>query len=142
LARLVRDFHPHRRFLAPSQSKENRMTGKRELKTNSNAVSVMAMQNAGPVANDPVSAVDHEEIARLAYSYWQARGCPNGSPEKDWYHAENDLRQPIVAAVASDNADGPGLHPILDARAVPDGPHLIPQGPSRGPSPQRSLIAD
>ena len=43
---------------------------------------------------------DHEEIARLAYSYWQARGCPIGSPEEDWYRAENELRQPIAAAAA------------------------------------------
>jgi hypothetical protein len=25
-----------------------------------------------------------EEIAKLAYSYWLARGCPEGSPEEDW----------------------------------------------------------
>ena len=35
----------------------------------------------------------HEEIALLAYSYWQARGCPNGSPEEDWFRAEDELRE-------------------------------------------------
>ena len=34
-----------------------------------------------------------EEIARLAYHYWQARGCPGGSPEEDWFRAEHDLRR-------------------------------------------------
>jgi hypothetical protein len=33
-----------------------------------------------------------EEIARLAYSYWEARGCPEGSPEEDWLIAEQQLR--------------------------------------------------
>jgi hypothetical protein len=31
---------------------------------------------------------EHQRIARLAYSYWQERGCPDGSPEKDWVRAE------------------------------------------------------
>jgi hypothetical protein len=47
-----------------------------------------------------VSSEDYEAIALLAYSYWQARGCPIGSPEEDWYRAENDLRQPMAAASA------------------------------------------
>jgi len=34
----------------------------------------------------------HEEIARLAYSYWEARGCPHGSSLEDWLRAERDLR--------------------------------------------------
>jgi len=33
----------------------------------------------------------HEEIARLAYEHWQQRGCPAGSPEVDWLHAEKKL---------------------------------------------------
>jgi hypothetical protein len=35
--------------------------------------------------------VTHEEIARLAYECWQERGCPEGSPEIDWYLAEQNL---------------------------------------------------
>jgi len=33
-----------------------------------------------------------EAVARLAYSYWQARGCQGGSPETDWLRAEQELR--------------------------------------------------
>ena len=75
------------------------MAKKGESTTHHNAESISAVHNAGPDANDPVSE-DHEEIARLAYSYWQARGCPIGSPEEDWSRAENELRQPIAAAAA------------------------------------------
>ncbi len=32
-----------------------------------------------------------EKIALLAYSYWQARGCQGGSPEEDWYRAEQEI---------------------------------------------------
>jgi hypothetical protein len=27
-------------------------------------------------------------IAELAYYLWRERGCPDGSPEEDWYKAE------------------------------------------------------
>ena len=33
----------------------------------------------------------YEEIARLAYSYWEARGRRGGSPWEDWFRAERDL---------------------------------------------------
>ncbi|MCC7175443.1 MAG: DUF2934 domain-containing protein [Bryobacterales bacterium] len=31
-------------------------------------------------------------IARLAYSYWEARGGQGGSAEEDWLRAEQELR--------------------------------------------------
>jgi hypothetical protein len=34
----------------------------------------------------------HAEIAALAYSYWEARGCVGGSQEEDWLRAEQKLR--------------------------------------------------
>lgn len=33
-----------------------------------------------------------EEIARRAYSYWEARGYQGGTPEEDWLRAEQELR--------------------------------------------------
>ena len=34
----------------------------------------------------------HEVVQRLAYEYWEKRGHPIGSPEVDWFAAENDVR--------------------------------------------------
>ncbi|MBV8841677.1 MAG: DUF2934 domain-containing protein [Bryobacterales bacterium] len=31
------------------------------------------------------------DIAPLAYSYWQQRGCPDGSPQEDWFRAQQEL---------------------------------------------------
>jgi Protein of unknown function (DUF2934) len=57
-------------------------------------------------ARTPVSRVRHdayqvpavaapapspEEIARLAYAYWEARGRQHGSHQEDWYRAEREL---------------------------------------------------
>ena len=30
---------------------------------------------------------NREQIAALAHALWQARGCPDGSPQEDWFHA-------------------------------------------------------
>lgn len=34
-------------------------------------------------ANDAV-----DQVSNLAYLFWQSRGCPEGSPEVDWFRAE------------------------------------------------------
>ena len=34
----------------------------------------------------------HEQVARLAYVLWQERGRPEGSPEVDWYQAEEQVQ--------------------------------------------------
>jgi len=34
----------------------------------------------------------HQDIATLAHKLWQARGCPEGSPDEDWFHAAHELR--------------------------------------------------
>ena len=39
------------------------------------------------------SSPTHGEIAALAYSLWEARGCPEGSPEEDWLNAEGALNE-------------------------------------------------
>jgi len=52
---------------------------------------------AGPVVEQ---ALDQEAVARLAYFYWEDRGCQNNSPEEDWFRAEAEVRN-LLAAVAT-----------------------------------------
>lgn len=33
-----------------------------------------------------------QEIAALAYEHWQARNCPEGSPEEDWFRAVKEVQ--------------------------------------------------
>lgn len=60
---------------------------------------------AAPAAADPVpetlaalsaaagfTSGEQEEIERLAYSYWEERGCPGDSPDEDWFRAEAEVR--------------------------------------------------
>jgi len=37
------------------------------------------------------TAPEPEQVASLAYTLWQQRGCPEGSPEADWLQAEEEL---------------------------------------------------
>jgi hypothetical protein len=39
-----------------------------------------------------IAAFGHDDIAALARELWQARGCPDGSPDEDWFHAVEILR--------------------------------------------------
>ena len=39
-----------------------------------------------------VPVFGHDEIAELANKLWRERGCPEGSPEEDWFHAAEQLR--------------------------------------------------
>jgi hypothetical protein len=58
--------------------------------------------------------VSKEEIAQLAYSYWEARGRPHGSAAEDWLRAERDLREATGAAAAPSteaNKSAPGTAP-------------------------------
>jgi len=60
------------------------------------AIAAAGEERAKPKVNGPVrlqpSPITHEEIARLAYSYAEARGFQGGSPEDDWKRAERELR--------------------------------------------------
>ena len=40
-----------------------------------------------------VSNPRHEEIEKLAYRLWEERGEPLGSPEDDWFRAEQAIIQ-------------------------------------------------
>ncbi len=42
----------------------------------------------------------HDEIELLAYRLWQERGEPFGTPEVDWFEAENELK----SAASSEDA--------------------------------------
>ena len=39
------------------------------------------------------ASFDETETAALAHRLWLDRGCPEGSPEHDWFLAERELRQ-------------------------------------------------
>ena len=61
-----------------------------------------SVETPAALQNTPVTTPyepSTEEIATLAYSYWEARGCQGGCPEEDWVHAEQELRARVSSPV-------------------------------------------
>jgi hypothetical protein len=46
---------------------------------------------AVPLGAAPAGISEQDQIAKLAYSYWEARGHQGGSPEEDWLRAEREF---------------------------------------------------
>jgi hypothetical protein len=43
-------------------------------------------------STEPTTVNPNDKIEALAYLHWLDRGCPIGSPEEDWFQAENELK--------------------------------------------------
>jgi hypothetical protein len=60
-------------------------------------------QNPETAGTNRMPATDNgnreAEIAVRAYELWKERGCPDGSPEFDWFRAEQELSEPVNATL-------------------------------------------
>ena len=67
-----------------------------------NSVSAEKSENAKAPSSSPSvlpgSDPTFDQVAQLAYSYWEARGYQGGSSEEDWLRAENELRYNMAAS--------------------------------------------
>ena len=53
---------------------------------------VATVTEVSPVPASANVPIETEEVAALAYSYWEARGFQGGSQDEDWLRAEHELR--------------------------------------------------
>jgi hypothetical protein len=91
--------HAHRAG-AEHHGKEDHLTGhesSRQALEHSNQAYLHPLQEHPKAGSDQgISVIAHEakeqDIAALAYEFWQARSRPEGSPEEDWYRAVEELR--------------------------------------------------
>lgn len=82
--------HAHR--VAEQQGKQDHLTAHEDSRQ-ALEHSQDAHQHTQPAtAGHGITAFKHADIAALAYELWQARGCPDGSPEEDWFRAAAALR--------------------------------------------------
>ena len=67
------------------------------MSVNERAVAAAAGAESSP-ADEPESDMEFHaeladaEIAARAYSHWEQRGFAGGSPDEDWFRAEEELR--------------------------------------------------
>ncbi len=84
---------------AEHHGKEDHLTGNESSRQgrehNNSAYLVAQKENQGPGTGQSADGIAHEakqhQIAALAYKLWQDRSCPDGSPEHDWFRAEEAL---------------------------------------------------
>ncbi len=86
--------HAHR-AAAEHHDKEDHETGQqmsRQALEHSQKAYEQTQEKLHSHAGHVVKTFGHEDIAVRAYELWEARGCPFGSPEEDWYRAAHELR--------------------------------------------------
>jgi hypothetical protein len=92
--------HAHR-TATENQGKQDHQTGQehsREALEHSQAAHQRTMETHAQAANQQgIIEFGHKDIAALAHQLWVERGCPEGSPEEDWFQAVEKLR---IAAAA------------------------------------------
>jgi hypothetical protein len=90
--------HAHRTG-AERHGQEDHLTGhenSRQVLEHSNKAYLLAQkEHQRTRTGDGISIAAHtaseQDIAALAYEFWQARGGPVGSPEEDWFRAVETL---------------------------------------------------
>lgn len=71
---------------------------------NADAAQVTIKPQEAVVKTVPLKPPSDERVAGLAYHFWTQRGCPIGSPEEDWYRAEDELKNSEVLIVTATQA--------------------------------------
>jgi hypothetical protein len=84
---------------APARAKSTVVRKQRNSATAEKSENAMA-SSPSPAAS-PNGNPTFDEVAQLAYSYWEARGYQGGTPEEDWLRAEHELRSSMAAAPAT-----------------------------------------
>jgi Protein of unknown function (DUF2934) len=82
--------HAHR--AAEQQGKQDHLTGPEHSRQAHEHSEVAHHNGEAPTVGHGIVAFGHSDIAALAYELWQARGCPEGSAEEDWFRAAETLR--------------------------------------------------
>jgi DUF2934 family protein len=59
---------------------------------------LMGKQQPPELIPDFLSEDRHEFVAKLAYQLWEKRGRPFGSPEVDWFAAEQAVYSSLLAS--------------------------------------------
>jgi hypothetical protein len=73
--------------------KPKRSTAAKHSKAKSAAAAATPVEEVIVVEETAIAEpYDREEIARIAYLYWEARGYQGGSPHEDWARAEEECR--------------------------------------------------
>jgi len=69
------------------------------------AVTILDSIDASTVDAQAGRSEHLDYVTARPYELWQERGCPIGSPEVDWFRAEQELGAPSDERVASNSVN-------------------------------------
>jgi hypothetical protein len=75
---------------------------RRTVRPKSSVSSTSEISSPDPIGEGETNpTMDREAVARLAYSYWEARGFVGGSAEEDWLRAEQEIRDSLASSATA-----------------------------------------
>jgi hypothetical protein len=96
----LRNGAVHAMQVGELHGKSEHLTGPEHFRQTEEHAAQSHARTAAPTVGHGVTAFGHKEIAELAYRFWQARGCPEGSGDEDWFRAAEELRSRAYALPA------------------------------------------
>jgi hypothetical protein len=88
----LEDVAAHAHRVAEQQQQRDHLTAHEQSRQAlEHSREIHAHQDTATVGHG-IAAFGHDDIAALARELWRARGCPEGSPDQDWFHAVEILR--------------------------------------------------
>jgi len=88
----LHDVGAHAHLVGEHQGKQEHLTGHEQSRdANEDLVEAHHHKHASNGGHG-ITTFGHDDIASLAHQLWVARGCPEGSPEIDWFEAAEQLR--------------------------------------------------
>src|SRR5579862_492938 len=91
-AQELQDAAAHAHRVAEQQGNQEHLTGHEHTRQALEHGQGGAAPVEAPAGGHGIAPFGHSDIAALAYQLWQDRGCPEGSPEEDWFRAAKELR--------------------------------------------------
>jgi hypothetical protein len=99
----LHDLAAHAHRSAEQQGSAEHLTGHEHSRQALEHSQAAHEQSQAATVGNGVRAFGHNDIAALAYAHWQAKGCPEGAAEDDWFHAVKELRSHAQAGPHTGN---------------------------------------
>src|SRR5450759_5969606 len=107
----LHDEDAHAHGVGEQQGKQDHLTGQEHSRQALEHSQDVHQQTQAPTVGHGIAGFGHDDIAALAHKLWQARGCPDGSPQEDWFHAAEELRSRFSARPLSPLGDRTSTQP-------------------------------
>jgi hypothetical protein len=93
----LHDIAAHAHRVGEHQGKQDHQTGHEHSRQALEHSREAHRQTEAAATRDGIAPFGHDDIAALAHELWRARGCPDGSPEEDWFQAREELLSRTVS---------------------------------------------